>query len=272
MKKRLCIIPARGGSKRFPGKNIAILGNKPLICHTIDAVKNHFDKVIVTSDSDHILQIVKDYYKNNAYSKQLKDLQAKKVDIIKNSKYEEAANLRDKEKAILKLANDHIDIQKRPADLATDTSKVIDTVVYYTEQYDGQFSEVWLCLPTCPLRTEQDVKNAQEMLTHEIDSVLSITEYDFPPTLGLVKGNRGDLISYDREDPWGNGNTRSQDHPTIYRPNGAIYGSWTQSLLSNKNYYKGKVRGYYMPRDRSADIDTELDFKVAQALLNESFK
>lgn len=268
MKKRLCIIPARGGSKRFPGKNVAILGDKPLICHTIDTVKNHFDKIIVTSDSDHILQVVKDVYKDNMYSDRLEELRKEKEEVIKSGKYEEAANIRDKEKTLLKLSNEHIFVEKRPAELATDTSKVIDTVLYYAELNKDKFDEVWLCLPTCPLRNEKDVTNAQEMLIHGVDSVLSITEYEFPPSLGVLKGSRGELVSYDHTDPWGNGNTRSQDHPTVYRPNGAIYGSWMQSLLDNKNYYKGAVRGYYMPRERSVDIDTELDFKVAVTLLS----
>lgn len=267
MKKKLCIIPARGGSKRFPGKNVAILGDKPLICHTIDVVKNHFDKIIVTSDSDDILRIVTDYYKNNIYTEKLDDLREEKNEAVFSGKYENVVNLRDKEKTLFKLANKHIEIEKRPAKLATDTSKVIDTVLYYAEQNAKKFSEVWLCLPTCPLRNEKDVTNAQEMLTAGVDSIISITEYEFPPSLGLLKGSRGELVSYDHADHWGNGNTRSQDHATVYRPNGAIYGSCTQSLLKNKNYYKGSVRGYYMPRERSADIDTELDFKVAESLL-----
>jgi len=47
--KKLCIIPARGGSKRLPGKNIRKLDNKPLIFHTIDATLGLFDKVIINS-------------------------------------------------------------------------------------------------------------------------------------------------------------------------------------------------------------------------------
>ncbi|MDC1068933.1 acylneuraminate cytidylyltransferase family protein [Candidatus Kapabacteria bacterium] len=59
----LAIIPARGGSKRLPNKNMLDLNGKPLIAWTIEAAKNsnNLDKVIVTSDSDDILQISKDF-------------------------------------------------------------------------------------------------------------------------------------------------------------------------------------------------------------------
>ena len=50
--KKLCIIPARGGSKRLPRKNVKLLNGKPLVFYTIDSVikSNIFDKVIFTSD------------------------------------------------------------------------------------------------------------------------------------------------------------------------------------------------------------------------------
>ena len=230
--KTLAIIPARGGSKRFPSKNIAILDGKPLVYHTIDAVLGLFDKVIFTSDSDNILQVVKNQYGN--YSNENKT---------------------------------EFEINKRPDELATDTSKVIDTVAYYQKQ-NPNYEQVWLFLPTCPLRTKNDVISAMKLLTKDVDSVISITEYEFPPSLGLVKGAGGYITSYDYTDPWGNGNTRSQDHPTIFRPNGAVYGMWKESFEKYQNYYKGKVKSYFMPRSRSADIDTPTDFEIAKALIN----
>lgn len=59
----LCIIPARGNSKRFPGKNLALLAGKPMIVHTIEAAQNSgiFDSVCVSSDNDEILLVAKSY-------------------------------------------------------------------------------------------------------------------------------------------------------------------------------------------------------------------
>ena len=224
--KRLCIIPARGGSKRLPGKNVTDIAGKPLIFHTIDSTIGLFDKIIITSDSKNILDVVK-------------------------SKYKET---------------DQIEISKRPEKLATDTSKVIDTVSYYFWK-NKEFEQIWLCLPTCPLRVREDIINAQKKLTNEIDGVISVTDYEFPPSLGLLENDKGHLVAYDESDPWRNGNTRSQDHPSVNRPNGAIYGMWSKSFDKNRNFYKGEVKGYYMPRERSVDIDTKLDFIFAETIM-----
>jgi CMP-N-acetylneuraminic acid synthetase len=85
--------------------------------------------------------------------------------------------------------------------------------------------------------------------------------------LGLVVKNNNILEDYDETQPWQNGNSRSQDHPTIYRPNGALYGSWTHKLKHNKNYYVGRTKGYFMPRNRSIDIDTQFEFDLAEFML-----
>ncbi len=228
--KRLCIIPARGGSKRLSGKNVKLLAGKPLIFHTVDECLGLFDKIIITSDSENILETVKNEYSDYSHSN-----------------------------------NTLLQIDKRPEQLASDTSKVIDTVSHYADQNDD-FDQIWLCLPTCPLRTRDDIKKAQGLLTKELDGVISITEYSFPPSLGLLKGSRGNIVPYDSSDPWRTGNSRSQDHPTVWRPNGAIYGMWFDHFKKNRNFYKGEIKGYEMSAEKSVDIDTETDFKIAQAL------
>lgn len=223
--KKLCIIPARGGSKRLPRKNIKLLNGKPLVFYTIDAVLSSkvFDKVIFTSDDDEILDKVKTNYQT-----------------------------------------DELKVVKRPDSLASDTSKVIDTVMYFL---DEEYEQTWLTLPTSPLKIADDFIQASKLLEENTDSVLSYTEMEFPPTLGLVVGQDNKLFDYDKSLPWQNGNSRSQDHPTVYRPNGALYGSWTSKLKLNKNYYIGETKGYFMPRKRSIDIDTQFEFDLAEFIL-----
>ncbi len=225
--KRLAIIPARGGSKRFPGKNIALLNGTPLIHYTIKACAGSFDRVVFTSDSDTVLECAAPF-------------------------------------------SGVITIDKRPEELSSDTSKVIDTVVFYSEKEGEGFDQIWLCLPTCPLRNKNDIESAQKLLDSDVDSIVSITDYDFPPNLGLVHGNDGYLTGFDQTQPLATGNTRSQDQPRVYRPNGAVFGSWMTAFKNNKNFYKGRVSGFYMPRERSIDIDTELDMKIAEVIMNES--
>lgn len=224
--KRLCIIPARGGSKRLPGKNIKPLNGKPLVFYTIDAVlkSDMFDKVIFTSDDDVILDTISNNYSSTV-----------------------------------------LEVIKRPSELATDTSKVIDTVMYFL---DDEYDQTWLTLPTSPLKVAEDFIHSSKLLDNNTDSVLSYTEMEFPPTLGLMVGKDHKLIDYDKSQPWQNGNSRSQDHPTVYRPNGALYGSWTSKLRENKNYYIGQTKGYFMPRNRSIDIDTQFEFDLAEFILS----
>jgi CMP-N-acetylneuraminic acid synthetase len=223
--KRLCVIPARGGSKRLPRKNIKPLNGKPLVFYTIDSVINSgvFDKVIFTSDDDEILSLVSKNYSSTI-----------------------------------------LDVVKRPLELATDTSKVIDTVLHFL---DEEYEQTWLTLPTSPMKISDDFIKASELLSKNDDSVLSYTEMEFPPTLGLVVKNNNIVEDYDQTQPWQNGNSRSQDHPMVYRPNGALYGSWTSKLKENKNYYIGQTKGYFMPRNRSIDIDTQFEFDLAEFML-----
>ena len=223
--KKLCIIPARGGSKRLPRKNIKLLNGKPLIFYTIDAVikSKVFDKIIFTSDDDEILNKVK-----------------------------------------LNYSLDNLSVVKRPNHLASDTSKVIDTVMYFL---DEEYDQTWLTLPTSPMKISQDFIDALTLLNKEDDAVISYTEMEFPPTLGLVIKNNNIIEDYDQTKPWQKGNSRSQDHPIVYRPNGAIYGAWTSKLKRNKNYYIGQIKGYFMPRNRSIDIDTQFEFDLAEFML-----
>lgn len=232
MNKGLCIIPARGGSKRLPGKNIALLNDKPLICHTIDAANGLFKKIIVTSDSQDMLDMAKKYSNHES-----------------------------------------IEFSLRPKYLSTDNSKVLQTVEYYfddSNQFDTMFSfnSIWLLLPTCPLRTKEDILTAKEYLTLDIDSVVSVTDYEFPPTLSLKEEN-GFLVEVNKQKPFQTGHTRSQDHPKLLRPNGALYASNWSSFGKNRNFFKGNVRPYYMPRERSVDIDHKIDLKYAELLLRE---
>lgn len=224
--KKLCIIPARGGSKRLPGKNIKPINGKPLVFYTIDAcIKSGiFDLIIFTSDDDLILETVSSNY------------------MIPNLK-----------------------VLKRPDKLASDQSKVIDTVMHYI---DSDYDQIWLTLPTSPLKTEEDFIEANSLLTFDVNSVVSYTEMEFPPSLGLTINPDNTICDFDPSEPWKNGNTRSQDHPTVYRPNGALYGAWTKSLLDFKNYYTSKTVGYFMPRNRSIDVDTQFEFELAEFFLS----
>jgi len=244
MNKTLCIILARGGSKRLPGKNIKMLDGKPLLIHTVDAAMGMFNYVIVSSDSQEILDVV--------------------------CKYRGAGMTPSSLDADGCIHPTSLILEHRPEHLATDKSKAIDTVRYYFEAYDSWNDTKWdtitLMLPTCPLRTKEHVKGALKKLDDKTDSVISYTDYEFPITLGLEVDN-GFITEHNKNCPFSNDDTRSQDHKPVYRPNGAIYAARWESFREHQNFFKGKVRGYYMPRESSIDVDTELDFLVCETLL-----
>jgi len=83
----LAIIPARGGSKRLPNKNILNLAGKPLIAWSIEAAKKskYIDEVVVSSDSEKILDIAKEYnIKALKRAKYLATELASSIDVLKD--------------------------------------------------------------------------------------------------------------------------------------------------------------------------------------------
>lgn len=223
----VAIVPAKGNSERFPGKMLAPLGGRPLICHTLDTLQRVPDiDVVVISDSNDILRIAH----NHPLS---------------------------------------IRCVRLPDEVTNGRAKVLDSVLWTLDSGFLPRSEwIGLFLPTCPLRLPSDVLEAVSLLhgTSGADGVISTTDYEFPPTLGLVVDPDGFIQCSDPRLPWLTGNTRSQDHTGIVRPNGAVYVKWTQKFLEHRNFYRGHILQYHMPRTRSVDIDYVEDMLTAERM------
>ena len=229
--KGLAIIPARGGSKRLPRKNLKMLGGKPLVQHTLDAALDSkvFAKIILTSDDDEILAI------------------GKGIEGITTEK-------RDPEYA---------------KDTAKALDLVISMVD--RTDLKNEFDFVGLLLPTCPFRDASDLVEGHKLLTEDLDSVVCITEMGDPIQLSVgldEKSNQIDPNIILNPSPLITGNTRSQDFQKYYRAYGGFYMSWTKSFLENQNFFKGKVKGHVMDQRKMVDIDYESDFKLAEFLYN----
>ncbi len=218
----LAVVPARGGSKRLPRKNILDLGNKPLIAWSIEAGLNsrYVDKVIVSSDDDEILNIAKTY----------------------NS-----------------------EIIKRPASLASDTATSFDALKHTIENVET-YDYIILLQPTSPLRSSQHIDEAIELLMRKnADAIISITEMDHSPLWSNTLSEDGDMSTFLREEVK---NIRSQDLEKYYRINGAIYICETERLLKKENFFiDDNIFSYVMDRKSSIDIDEEVDFHLAQYLI-----
>lgn len=223
------IVPARGGSKRLPGKNIKPLAGRPLIFHTLDALVNHSDvsKCVFTSDSDEYIKLVSGEY------------------------------------------GDDVSIEKRPGDFASDTTKVFDELVRLAETKTLDTEWFMLCLPTAPLRTHATVARLLDEWRSDYCARFSASSYGFPIQFAFDISGGGQWEPVFKNSPMVTGKTRSQDIPVKYRPNGAIYLQKTETLFKNNTFYKN-AKPFLISDIESTDVDTDLDFKLAELLIGEA--
>ncbi|WP_300386274.1 acylneuraminate cytidylyltransferase family protein [Clostridium sp.] len=156
----------------------------------------------------------------------------------------------------------------RNKELSSDTASswdvIKDSLINY-KKLGKEFDTVTLLQPTSPLRKAEDIRKAYEkMKTKNANSIVSVCEVDHSPlwcnTLpddnSLEKFLNNDLIKKPR-----------QKLDTYYRINGAIYIVKTNYLISCGNIYDNKCYAIIMKKENSIDIDDELDFKIAEALI-----
>lgn len=222
-KRLLAIIPARGGSKGIPHKNIIDLDGKPLIEYTIDASihSNYIDYTFVSTDDVEIATIAK-----NAGAK---------VPFL------------------------------RPVELALDTSKTIDAVLYSVrklEEIGECFDAIVLLQATQPLRTVEDVDAAIRLYFESgCKSLASVCEVDDNPVLIRTIQNDSLIRLLNVEST-----VRRQDMPVYYRVNGCIYIN-SISQLNEKTSFNDNEYPYVMDREHSVDIDEMKDVYIAKYYL-----
>jgi len=148
--RTLVIIPARGGSKGVPKKNIKNLGGKTLIQYTIDASRKIFndDQIIVSTDSLEIKRLVENL--------------GLKVPFLRPKN----------------LATD-----------SSGTYEVILHAIEFIESKGNQVSEIILLQPTSPFRTEKHIQEALELYNSQIDMVVSVKETKSNPYYVLYEEN-----------------------------------------------------------------------------------
>ncbi|HDI12705.1 MAG TPA: acylneuraminate cytidylyltransferase family protein [Hadesarchaea archaeon] len=228
--KILGVIPARGGSKGVPGKNLKKLAGKPLISYVIEAAlrSKRLNRIIVSTDDRKIAKVAKRC--------------GAEIPFI------------------------------RPAALARDEISLIPVIqhaVKYLEENEGWSAEVVASIqPTSPLLESRDIDFAiTKLIKTKCDSVVTICRitHGHPYWALKMKGDR--LIPFYSR---GFRCLQKQDLPPLYHINGALYVRWRKILesWSGKDFGLGRdVRAVVMDELRSVDIDTQLDFLVAEALL-----
>ena len=226
----LAVIPARGGSKSVPRKNIKDLGGKPLITWTIEAAKASgvFDRLILTTDDTEIAEVGKRY--------------GAEVPFMRPSE----------------LAQD-----------TTPTLPVLQHAITWLKEQEGYEPDAGMLLqPTTPFRSAEHIKGAVELFEKTgADSVVSVVEIpgnynphwafkvdeDLRATLYLGGAIKTRI-------------KRRQDLPKAYSPNGMIYLFKPKFLFdaADQNFYGDDVRAYEVEERVSINIDSPEDWVLAE--------
>jgi len=227
--KILGIIPARGGSKGIPGKNIKNLGGKPLIAYTFDSIlhSKYLSKTILSSDDSKIISV------------------AKNIGL-------EAPFIRPEE-----LAGDN-----------TPTLDVVTHALNFYKDQNIDFDAVCILQPTTPFREMNLIDKAIEKFKEgDFDSLITVRKVpdEFNPhwvfeqkegSLKIATGEK-EIIP------------RRQELPTSYFRDGAIYLTKTKVLLKKRSLYGDSIGFIDTSDSHFVNLDTLEDWKQAENILNQ---
>lgn len=224
----LALIPARGGSKGIPRKNLALVNGDPLIAHTIRTANGcpRLTRIVVSTEDAEISEVARKCGADVPF-------------------------MRPPE-----LATD----QAKSADVALHALQVVE------HEEGSRYDVVCLLEPTSPLRTSADVSSALDMLSaSDVDAVISVYRVEAPHPIKTLQIESGRLSPF-MPDRW-RPNLNRQELPAVYAVNGAIYCIRRAALISCRSFWGVSAAPYVMPEDRSVNIDTQVDLALADLLL-----
>jgi len=226
----LAIIPAKGGSIRLKKKNIMELVNKPLIAYPIEnANRCGLFERVIVSTEDPEIAQIAKEY-------------GAEVPFI------------------------------RPGELARDPATISDVCLHALNSLDKEgklYDTLVILLSTAPLCRQEDIAEAIDFFkTNNGKFLLSVTACDVPPYNALRLDVDGmSLISCFPESEFRH--TKSTECPQTYKSNGAIAIVDISAFKSNRSIWGKPLLAYKIPPERSIDIDTEFDLKLARFLIKE---
>lgn len=226
--KIVALICARDGSKGLPGKNIRPLAGQPLIAWAID--------------------------------------QARAVErigrvIVSTDSEEIAAVARDAGAEVPFL---------RPAELAQDNSPewpVWRHALNYLKEIDGAYPDALIVVPaTAPLRAAEDLERCLDAYeAGGVDMVITVTDAHRNPYFNMVKVHADGTVGLVIPPKGSIG--RRQDAPVVYDVTTVAYVARPEFVMTRNGVFEGRVRHVHIPAERALDIDTPLDFRIAECLM-----
>lgn len=224
--RTLYLITARGGSKGIPGKNIRLFRGQPLVCRTIEQAR-----LAGAADED----------------------------ICLSTDSEEIRKAAEDSGLVVPFL--------RPSELATDTAGSYGVILHALDWYERErgirYDRVVLLQPTSPLRTPDDIRRAVSLWTSECDMVVTVREARTNPYYNAFEPDAEGYLHISKGD---GGYTRRQDAPEVWEYNGAVYVMSVSSLRQGPMSAFRRVIPCPMPDDRSVDLDTPLDWQIAENL------
>lgn len=223
MSGTLAVVPARGGSRGVPGKNLFPVGGRPLIAWTLECARRarSIERVVVSTDSPEIASV------------------AERCGVeVPFQRPPELA--RDDTPGIAPLLH----------------------TLRWLEENEGTLPSWVVCLqPTSPLRTPADVDAAVELAEREgADAVVSVSPAPAHPFWMRRIEEDGRLVDLLPGAPTP---ARRQELSPTYALNGAIYVARREFLLEHESFEAGRTLAYVMPPERSIDIDSAWDLQQA---------
>jgi pseudaminic acid cytidylyltransferase len=220
----LAVIPARGGSKRIPRKNIRPFAGKPMIGHSIESARRSglFDRVVVSTDDEEISAVAREF--------------GAEVPFTRPSA----------------LADDH-----------TGTTEVIAHAVDWFSARNNPVSAVCCIYPTAPFIQSGDLNEGLRLLqTGRWRYVFAATRFVSPVYRAFRQTGDGGLEMLFPE----HFTTRSQDLPDVLHDAGQFYWGKVEAWLSRATVFDRDSTVVLIPSWRVQDIDTEEDWRHAEAL------
>ena len=161
------------------------------------------------------------------------------------------------------------DLIPRPANLAQDNTAewlAWHHSVEWVEDKYGSF-DIFLSLPTtAPLRNKEDIINCLNALNNHTDIIVSMTESQRNPRFNMVEKQKDGFLKLVIE-----GDTeyqRRQDAPVVYDLTTVAYVTRPEFIKRSKGIFDGRISGVEIPSERALDIDTELDFSIAEFMMS----
>ncbi len=185
----------------------------------------------------------------------------------KKSKYIDKCiiSTNDKQIADISISYDAEVPFMRPPELSTDDANVNDVIKHAINKINNQYDIVIVLQPTSPLRKSSDIDQALELMINEgAPTVISVCKASKPIHWNYIINDNGRLK------PVASFNKRSmnrQQFPITYIPNGALYVSKTDYFIRENSFYTNLTLAFIMPPERSIDIDSQIDFFTAKAII-----